>query len=203
MDKLFEKYIIDFKNGTIFSTKYKKFVGSKTKNGYIDLMAYDSYGNKYKTAHEIIYAEYYKLPKHLWPIDENGLRYEIDHENTIRDDNRICNLKLCSHADNMNNIITKTKTSQTLMGHVVTDEQRLKNSITSKGKHYSIATEFKKGMEPLNAMKVDQINQITGEVIKRYKSMTETEQFGFSRKSVSLHCKNGKPYKEYIWQNHS
>ena len=205
MSKLFPNYDINLKNGTVYSYYHKKELGSsKSKSGYIWCCIKDCYGNKYKFLHEVLIAEKLQLPKHLWSKDKNGLRYEIDHINTTRDDNNIDNLRLVSHKTNMNNELTKSKTSKTLMGHKVSVEQRLKNSITSKGKHYSPATEFKKGCKSLRAIPVDQIDRTTGEVLNEWSSSSKAEEIGeFSRKCID-HCAKGeqKQHKGFIWKRH-
>lgn len=40
----------------------------------------------------------------------------IDHINTIRDDNRVVNLKWVTHSENISNVITKKKRSESLKG---------------------------------------------------------------------------------------
>ena len=205
MSKLFPNYDIDLVNRTVFGHRYKRFLKlGKNKKGYVDCSIKDCYGNVYKQLHEVLIAEKLQLPKHLWPKDKNGLRYEIDHINTNRSDNRLENIRLVSHEANMNNENTKSKTSKTLMGHEVSAEQRLKNSITSKGKHYSPSTEFKKGCKPLNAIPVDQIDEETGEVLYQWPSSSNAEENGgFNRKCIDNCARGEQPqYKDYIWKRH-
>lgn len=44
--------------------------------------------------------------------------YEIDHINTIRDDNRLDNLRVVTHADNNRNPLTRKHKSESLRGKV-------------------------------------------------------------------------------------
>ena len=53
----------------------------------------------------------------------------IDHINTIRDDNRVCNLRWVTHTENMNNELTL----QHLKERVCTEETRRKMSEVRKG----------------------------------------------------------------------
>ena len=50
---------------------------------------------------------------------QNG--YEIDHINTIRDDNRIENLRSVTHKENNNNPLTLKHRSETMKGKVISD----------------------------------------------------------------------------------
>lgn len=193
MSKLFPNYDIDLDKKTVFGHRYKKFLKlSESKKGYIWCCIKDCYGNKYKFLHEVLIAEKFQFPKHLWPKDKNGLRFEIDHINTIRNDNRFENIRLVSHETNMNNENTKSKTSKTLMGHKVQEETKLKISTTCKGMHRSPSTEFKKGRKSLNAMPVDQIDIKSGEVLYQWSSSTKAEENGgFNRKCID-NCAKGK-----------
>lgn len=47
--------------------------------------------------------------------------YVIDHINTIKDDNRICNLKCCTVKDNVNNPISKKRRTKSLKGRVMSE----------------------------------------------------------------------------------
>ena len=42
--------------------------------------------------------------------------YEIDHINTIRDDNRLCNLRLVTRKENMHNPLTEQHRNKALLG---------------------------------------------------------------------------------------
>lgn len=192
MSKLFPKHIIDIEKGTVYSKKYKIFIGYLTKKGYMDCRIKDVYGNKYRGIHQVILAEALQLPKHKWPVDENGFRFEPDHINTINSDNRIENLRLVSKKDNMNNELTKAKTSNTLMGHPVSEESKTKNSLSHKGRHLSPDTEFKKGCESFNRIPVDLISLIDGTVIKKWHSATRAEEEGGFNRHCIYNCCKGK-----------
>jgi hypothetical protein len=61
-----------------------------------------------KLVHRIIYETF------VGPIPDG---YEIDHINTIRDDNRLDNLRCITHKDNCNNSITKNNYSKSKKGN--------------------------------------------------------------------------------------
>lgn len=123
MGKIFYNKI-DLEKGKVYSLfDLTKELGTKTKLGYTTCLIKDKYGNDYYHIHEVIIAEGLKLPKHLWPRDEKGKRYEVDHITPVRNGgtDSFENLRLVSKLDNMNN------------------EQTIKNmSISHIGKKYSI-----------------------------------------------------------------
>lgn len=50
----------------------------------------------------------------------------IDHINTIRTDNRVCNLRWCTHKENSNNEITKKHYSESSKKRIVSEETKKK-----------------------------------------------------------------------------
>ena len=80
--------------GKIWSKKSNKFLSTKTKSkGYCKVNLYDGNGNvKNVRVHRMIWEAFNgEIP--------NG--YEINHKNEVRDDNRLSNLELVSHYDNL------------------------------------------------------------------------------------------------------
>lgn len=133
MGKIFENCEIDLVNGLI---KTKKGVNhKKNKAGYCCCRLYDCFNNRYYYVHEIIIAEGLQLPKHLWPVDEKGKRYVVDHILPVKNGGTDVfeNLRLIPEADNHRNPTSKKN-----------------NSESKKGKHFSPSTEFKKGQTPWN-----------------------------------------------------
>lgn len=101
MSKLFPKLNIDINEGKIYSIKYKKEVFTCiNSSGYLTGYTKDCFGSSYHGAHEVIIAEALQLPKHLWPIDEKGQRFVVNHIQTGAEgklNNKISNLELCSY----------------------------------------------------------------------------------------------------------
>ncbi len=87
-----EKYHVDFEAGVILNKRLGTVAGSKNSRGYIRLQIGGSTGKTF-AAHRVIWAMYHGY----WP------EYEIDHINRIRDDNRICNLRIVSPQENAKN----------------------------------------------------------------------------------------------------
>lgn len=63
---------------------------------------------------------------------------EVDHINTIRDDNRVENLRWVTTKENLNNPLTKKKFSEVRMGHIESEEWRRNKSLARKGKKYAL-----------------------------------------------------------------
>ncbi len=61
-----------------------------------------------KRVHRIIYETF---------IGEIPKGYEIDHINTIRNDNRLTNLRLVTHKENMNNKLSRKHISESKIGN--------------------------------------------------------------------------------------
>ena len=113
---------------------------------------------------------------------------EIDHINNNPQDNRACNLKWCSHAENMRNPHTRQ----------VQREYRLAHPFDKRGhpRHVDTSVFFNRHEDKMKA--VVQIKE--GEVIARYKSLGEAERAGFKKVSISA-ALNGrlKTYRGCKW----
>lgn len=136
MSKLFPTLNIDLKNGTAYSIKYKRYIGCLCEDGYIKTKVFDKYGNQYVGLHEIIIAEGLQLPKHLWPVDENGKRYIVDHIIPVKNGgtNTIENLHLIPKSDNAKNPMSKKNYSEAKIGNHLSEKAKKKLSELHKGK---------------------------------------------------------------------
>lgn len=85
--------------------RFGKKVGYKQKNGYM----YVSINGKQVLMHRFVYEAFNgEIPE----------GYEIDHKNTVRDDNRLENLRLATPKENRNNPITKERYKTSNKGKV-------------------------------------------------------------------------------------
>ena len=148
--------LIVFKDGTILNKFFKK-IGILQKSGYV----YISINYKQCLAHRIIWEAFNgKIP--------DGM--QIDHFNTIRNDNRLDNLRLVSNKENANNPLTKKHMSE-----------------GNKGKSYHLRK------------KVIYYN-IKGEYVGKSDSITSAAKlFGCSNSTIADHCNNKKAFNGYFF----
>ena len=90
-----EKLCFDFENGRIFRLNKTfntyELATSKLDNGYLRI----GINKKSYLQHRLLYEKYHKIK-----LKENE---EIDHINNIKNDNRICNLRISSSLQNKQN----------------------------------------------------------------------------------------------------
>ena len=105
-----------------------------------------------------------QLPKHKWPIDENGNRYEVDHIIPLSDGgtNQASNLRLVTPKDNRNNPQTVKK---------------YKISNKTKTKH------FRKSVD---------VFSLSGELLMSFESQKKAaDSLGCSVQLICWGCNNG------------
>jgi len=99
-------YLLSSK-GRIYSYKSGKFIGKKNKKGYIS-----GINNFFSMlVHRLVYRYFNQI--NIEEVNENN---NIDHINTIRNHNCLCNLNCCNQTENMNNPLTKKKISKSMKG---------------------------------------------------------------------------------------
>ena len=231
MNTLFPNYIINLKDGTVFHKKRngELFQHGKCANekGYHCCVIYDIYGNKYSKIHQVILAEGLGLPKHLWPTEENGRKYIPDHILPISNGgtDSFSNLRLIPRPENNRNPYTLKNQSEAQKGRVFSEETKKKMSEARKNvafteewsKNLSIARKkaWEEGKYKISdnfleasakrkeSLKIP-IYQYTldGELVAFYLGRNTAEkETGFNRERITFHCKDGKPYKGYLWSN--
>ena len=188
MSNVFVKHIVDLEKQTVFSLKTNDYIKfTKNSSGYFTSVIKDKYGNIYHSLHEILYAEYHNLPKHLWPTDKNGKRFTINHKNHNRTDNRVENLELISYLDQCDEI-QKKKRSESVKNSERAREASIRN--------FKIASE-------MNKKQVDKLDKRTGEILVSYSSITDAaKDVGAFVQNICQCCKGKiKSCKDYIWKN--
>lgn len=118
-DERFPNWEIDIENGTIWSTKYKRFLGCTATNGRILVNCY----NKITPIYRIIY-----MVANQTDIPEG---YDIHHIDGNPSNNSINNLELIERKQHISN---HTKNNTYRRGSTLTDEQKQKISDSKKGK---------------------------------------------------------------------
>lgn len=181
--ELFKGYKIDLEKGTIYSTKINKEIGNSVdKHGYHKCNIHDCYGNVYYYVSNVIIAEGLNMPKHLWPIDEQGRIFEVDHITPIINGgtDSFNNLRLISKKDNSNTPLTKENKSKAKSGE---------NNYWF-GKKFSNAHK-KKLSEAKPSKQVFQYG-LDGELIAVWESAHEAErELGFSKGNIRNCCEGG------------
>ncbi len=190
------KYTVNYKKytfkpeddrGYYINGKYHK--GYKDKRGYIIDNITTMEGISYPFCEHIIKWEYFngEIPEgmvidHIVPIRNGGT-------------NKLSNLRLVTPKGNANNEITRKNISESHKGKKQSKETKTKRSNSMKGKNLN---------NPKYSKQVDQIDPISGEVVRHYESTMECERNGFCHTAVRMCCNNkyykSNIYKNYIWK---
>ena len=163
---------------------YGYYSNGKYHKGYVNKMGYNIFcpidwnGNKR--------WEYVHIAKWIYFNGEIPEGLEIDHIIPVRNGgtNKLSNLRLVTHGENMNNSITLDNFSR----RVVTEETRKKMSESGKGKHKNLAT------KPVYQYTLD------GILVKKWLSAVEAKGEGYCAACISRCCNNQKKtHKGYRW----
>ena len=117
-----------------YDSKQDKLILCKMcdKNGYKTFQVYKK--NPFKV-HRAVYETF------VGPIPDG---YEIDHINTVRDDNRIDNLRAVTPKENHNNPLTLQHYSESHKGKKLAEGHKKKISESHKGNMYALTSVFGK-----------------------------------------------------------
>ena len=192
MSELFPNHTIDIEKGTVYSNRLKKFTGQFCENDYQKCRVKDVYGNEYQKIHQVIIAEKLQLPKHLWPVDENGRRYVVDHIIPVKNGgtNDADNLHLIPKPENNKNPLSKENYRKAAY-------RKWKNPLTRK-----IFSEKMKG-KLLNRLDLSKkVFHFTsdGVLVKILDSVNECSRNGYNKGHVAACCRGEeKTHKGYMW----
>ena len=126
---------------------------------------------------------------------------EVDHLNTIREDNRAINLKVCTASENANNPLTLKHQRDKKIGKKMPIGFGEKISNAMKGKIHTDCTKDKirKALsKPIIQFTLD------GELVRKWDSARDVEKvLNISHSQITACCKKRKNYKSasgYIWK---
>ena len=157
-------------NGTIQPLKGKICAMCPDNNNYIKVSLCKNGKYALKLVHRLVAIAFIPNPEN---------KPEIDHINTDRKDNRVENLRWCTHKENVNNPLTISKYNANT-GRIVSNETREKISLALKGRKMSkesISRTIKGTSKPIIQLTLD------GNFIKEWESATIIER--------DLHLTNG------------
>ena len=167
----------------------EKILKTKENLGYI-------YVNLHKNGIQKGYKVHRLVAEAFIPNPDN--KPCVDHINTIKDDNRVDNLRWVTYEENMNNPTTKEKCSEINKGKTLSEEHKNKISEALKGENNYWYGKF--GAENLWSKSVVQLT-LDGELIKIWGGMREAErEEGFHHSRISECCRQLRDkYKGYKW----
>lgn len=143
--------------------RYKKC--SKDKKGYSIIYLSKNGKGKCCFVHRLVYESF------RGRLTDG---YEIDHINTVRDDNRLENLRAVTPKENCNNPITRDRYLEAIKKLTSSEEWRQKNREANRRR--------------LNKP-VLQLDKDTGEVIRKWQCASDAErELGMSHGNIGLCC---------------
>ena len=197
----FDRYIIN-KDGTFFTKYWKREMkGYRTNKGYL------YYNFKLKDGRNIGFFGH----RVIWVYFNGKIPegYEIDHINTVTDDNRLENLRLVTHKENVNNPISRGKQLSVMssdeykakMSDIVS--KRYENSEYKERIRKSVIERYKNTPD-IKKKKVGQYT-LDDKLVKIWDSATDVERDtnGLFNQTGICYCCNGGYFdkKRGKWKN--
>ena len=164
-----------------------KLIKEKILGGYLNAYGYPTvtlHGENGQKGHRI-----HRLVAEAFIPNPDNKPY-IDHINTVRNDNRVENLRWCTQKENCNNPITYRK----ILKHVKSEKHREVSSKANKGK--IITEETKKKISEarigIGSIPIYQYS-LDGEFIKKYASIEEaSKEIHIDESCIVRCCKGGR-----------
>ena len=171
--------------GCVRSLKYGKVKYMKCKKdkyGYSIICLYKNGKKKSFSVHRLEWEAFNA------PIADG---YEIDHINTIRDDNRLENLRVVTSKENKRNSITAERMRESNR-RKAKDPQWVHNhreGIKRRSKNQEWFNNFREGVRRVCAKPIVQLDAETGEVIRHWECAHDAgRELGVSNSNISACC---------------
>ena len=167
-------------DGTVIN-RFGKKVGFKQKNGYMHVCI----NGKQVLMHRFVYEAFNgEIPE----------GYEIDHKNTVRDDNRLENLRIATPKENRNNPITKERYKTSNKGKVTPQLiEKLKSMYRQKSD-----TQKRTSNKPKTKQHITkELKQHKQKIKSVYQYNKELKQHKPKIKSVYQYTKDGEFIKKW------
>ena len=185
--------------GNVLSCKKDRLLKPSFNNsGYLYVILYKNGVGKHYLIHRLVAEAFILNPEE---------KSDIDHINTIRDDNRVENLRWVTKSENMNNELTRKKNSESHKGKQLSEET--KDRISKANTGHEVSEETRKKLSKSHEGKVGENNKNikavqlskNEELIKIWTSINEADKYGgFHASSISKCCKGiRKTHKGYKW----
>ena len=193
--KNFEGYYKVSNLGRVYSIKTNKFLKLKRRNNNYLIAQLSKDGKQYPIfAHRLVAMMFCERPEHLKDIPFEDL--DVDHINTVRDDNRAENLRWCTRSENNLNPITRQRQvdshkgeNHNNWGKHLSDTTKEKIGEAHRGEKCTFWGKF--GKHSITSKPVIQYS-ISGEFIRCWDSAADAHRQGVANYSKISMCCNGK-----------
>lgn len=172
---------------SLYGGKVKYLRNAKQLDGYEHIDLFCDGKRKHFFVHRLVWEAFVgKIP--------DG--YEIDHINTIRDDNRLVNLRVVTPKENMANQITSARhrEAQREAGKLRSQDPKWREAVREANRRLSKDPQWieatREGNRKIRNKPVLQLDKSTGEVIREWECTADAwRELGIDFRSISACCR--------------